>query len=1570
MSSTAHANREGEEGEPGVRRPNTRLARTVRDHTQWPRGEKRAQPRIERGGRECDSERERKRRKEDELTERLGATVLSGISWARATCSGWVRDLTEEGIEPHPGPRYVSKNLNSIQGKGKLFQTIRAVRGEADRNPITAATLQDHRLPPDRREEAHRMAAHANMLLIMAHAPRHPTTKVCYGGTMILIPWESIELEKNETITDACERIRRTRQPRLKGRAVSVEMKVSGKRRKIMSAYAPATPSERPDFFNKLRRHLTRDTVMGIDANCVPDVHIDLKRVATSEYPNQGAQELEEAVEEKGLVDIVRQTIGERPYFTAHHVTNTTCWSRIDQVYVPCAGNVQWEVAEGQDIFPVKPGVEIDHTMIDIREKVVKPKKGTDLPHISEKIFDDLTFVTRLNDVIKTHAANMGEGEWRSGWEKLKKELRGQCVLQTKKLKYQEDTALSGKRKLLNTIKLEICTGSATPERIAQSKELRKEIRTESKTAYTLHQTLEREAYNMGKGHDRCTREFFAPWHSTHAAQHIETLKEADWSNPSDPRFTGQRATTQTGVLEELTKYYTALFKRKTISPQAKKACLETLSDPQSRRVLKPTAEACGAPITQPELLAVLKDLPTGKSPGPDRIPNKLYKTLALTLAPLLVEVFNESKKEGSLHPTCIEGLISVLYKKKDRDDPRNYRPVTLLNGDYKILTRILTRRMNTAVLQFVSPQQNGFVPGGFLPENIMLLKLLQAHIEKEDEEAFYVFLDMEKAFDRCSWEFLKEGLHAIGFDDSFIDYISLFYSHEHPPTRRINMNGHVGPAFPLNSGVAQGCPISPLLFLVITEPLTRLIVNDTSIKGVEINGTRHKISQYADDSTLIPKDEEDWNQMEDHLHTWCEATAMRENNTKREGQLLGKLNRQRERAPKNVIKDEAWVQDGESIRALGVPMGNNIDLAKWWSARYRVVKQKMTLWRGMAHLSLTGRNLLLQAILYGSLRFWFFTINVPTSIVKMVESDAYHLMWASNPEFLSNEDGTEHVKSRAYIHAPATYHAQKSGGADAMHIGSHICAFQAQWIRRYLDPSNPPWKLVADVWLADPYPMGRGSLLSNTKGSFTTDVPHAAKYLQSCVKAFESIELTQDTNILDFRVTGESVLFNNRFEVPVKDDHAAKWSKHVKIKRINDILDGTENELFTQEQMRDYTFTHAPEHMRGKPRAHEWSDDLMKSWQPLVDNIPPSVLTAAREEPDLDKHTYVFFTPEERDRGEFCARREKAEDGAIRYHKQFLDTFGSPHDTGDYVSDYMAMRHPIVPAIAWAVNKSEDAHYCFQDEEREDEQTHDQGLEAAEETAPATRTYIAGPPSLTFPIPEGWSPRNPQQDPAYMIKKLQDLTIKRLTKFFTYHNVKMARPNCEINWPIKFNGWSIPFEKIWPTLGTPLSDATEERNWRKMLHRAIFVRNKDPKAKSQRCRLNCNSIENMLHLVRCMHTKPYWNAVKRFLEQVLGVEVIIHLDRLIIFNCIRDKVVSIEACAFIRHAFNHFYRDFALVDTLGAKFVWQYTFERAIHGFRNAVLAYGQSIKTFIANRTFTNQKKEGSRVRAYAFR
>ena len=148
-------------------------------------------------------------------------------------------------------------------------------------------------------------------------------------------------------------------------------------------------------------------------------------------------------------------------------------------------------------------------------------------------------------------------------------------------------------------------------------------------------------------------------------------------------------------------------------------------------------------------------------------------------------------------------------------------------------------------------------------------------------------------------------------------------------------MNGTLGPKFPLHSGVAQGCPLSPLLFLVITEALTRLIQNDRQIEGVKINGTHHKISQYADDSTLIPKHQNDWDRMEAHLGTWCDATSMKENATKREGQLLGKLNRERHRAPTGIIAEDA-LPDASKIKHSGASCLKHSNTPSWTNYIYK----------------------------------------------------------------------------------------------------------------------------------------------------------------------------------------------------------------------------------------------------------------------------------------------------------------------------------------------------------------------------------------------------------------------------------------------------------------------------------------------------------------------------------------------------------------------------------------------------------------------------------------------------------
>ena len=169
---------------------------------------------------------------------------------------------------------------------------------------------------------------------------------------MIVIPHESVEELEDETLDDACDRIKSTRRAAAKGRYLSVVMNVDKQKRKLMSAYAPAQSNERLAYFQNIAPRITKRTVLGIDANCVPDTTLDLKRDAHTPYDNKGADILYDTIDKKALIDVVRETLGSEPYFSAHHVVaGGTCWSRIDQIYAPHTGDTQYTLGEPTDIF-------------------------------------------------------------------------------------------------------------------------------------------------------------------------------------------------------------------------------------------------------------------------------------------------------------------------------------------------------------------------------------------------------------------------------------------------------------------------------------------------------------------------------------------------------------------------------------------------------------------------------------------------------------------------------------------------------------------------------------------------------------------------------------------------------------------------------------------------------------------------------------------------------------------------------------------------------------------------------------------------------------------------------------------------------------------------------------------------------------------------------------------------------------------------------------------------------------------------------------------------------------------
>eukprot|EP00965_Chrysotila_dentata_P044779 1488493-Pleurochrysis_carterae.AAC.1 len=127
--------------------------------------------------------------------------------------------------------------------------------------------------------------------------------------------------------------------------------------------------------------------------------------------------------------------------------------------------------------------------------------------------------------------------------------------------------------------------------------------------------------------------------------------------------------------------------------------------------------------------------LTKGKAPGPDRIPNEFYSAFANLIAPAYQKFYNQMHTRSRVPTGFADGLISILHKKGIRKDIRNYRPITLLNSDYKILTRILAHRSRALARQFVSNHQIGFVPNTFIAESSMLINMIQAHLDNVQEE-------------------------------------------------------------------------------------------------------------------------------------------------------------------------------------------------------------------------------------------------------------------------------------------------------------------------------------------------------------------------------------------------------------------------------------------------------------------------------------------------------------------------------------------------------------------------------------------------------------------------------------------------------------------------------------------------------------------------------------------------------------------------------------------------------------------------------------------------------------------
>ena len=275
-------------------------------------------------------------------------------------------------------------------------------------------------------------------------------------------------------------------------------------------------------------------------------------------------------------------------------------------------------------------------------------------------------------------------------------------------------------------------------------------------------------------------------------------------------------------------------------------------------------------------------------------------------------------------------------------------------------------------------------------------------------------------------------------------------------------------------------------------------------------------------------------------------------------------------------------------------------------------------------------------------------------------------------------------------------------------------------------------------------------------------------------------------------------------------------------------------------------------------------------------------------------------------------------EQQSVELHLLWLDLSRFPHHTGQVVQLHHSMQ--LTHVALWSnLNKQYRQPYSGDPAPDEEE----------------TKVSIIGPTTSAFPLDRGWymqghTPKTDDGSP----RKLSQLTIHEMCTHLTERLFGDERPNCETNWQLRWpRQFLFKWSDVWRSIGTPISDPTEENAWRRLLHRNIASKNRFPNEPDPSCRHKCGcQIERMTHTLNCMYIQPLWNACMEFCERALGNPRFgqmgeTHVLEAVIFNVHDSKLVNETTRAFLRHAVGQWYADITKTALEGATFVWQHTY-------------------------------------------
>jgi ribonuclease HI len=449
----------------------------------------------------------------------------------------------------------------------------------------------------------------------------------------------------------------------------------------------------------------------------------------------------------------------------------------------------------------------------------------------------------------------------------------------------------------------------------------------------------------------------------------------------------------QEGIKSAAYKHFNSFFKVTSAPHLAAQVELASLFP---KMVTTEEAIALEAPCTKEELFVVLKGFKKEKSPGPDGWSVELYLHFFDLMFQDLLDAVEDSRIRGVVSPQLNRTFVVLIPKSNLPKHFQDFRPISLCNLCYKLISKIIARRIRPFLSLALSDEQLGFLKGRQILDVVGVAHECIHSLKTKKQQATLLKLDLKKAFDCINWNFLHLVLIQCGFGLIITNWILGCIS---SASLAILINGEATRSFHCERGLRQGCPLSPLLFILVLEGLSILLkINQAEghLTGIKISGQLHILHLLFVDDVLIltSADPDEWSLIHSILNNFCSASGL-EINFQKSIFLVSNTQETFLSDITTLFGMEAHELE-KGFSYLGFFLKSSRYTSKDWHWLFDKFNSKIHHWCNRL-LSLGGRFVLIKSVLESLPVYWMALAHIPASILKTLRQLIFSFLWSGS---------------------------------------------------------------------------------------------------------------------------------------------------------------------------------------------------------------------------------------------------------------------------------------------------------------------------------------------------------------------------------------------------------------------------------------------------------------------------------------------------------------------------------------------------------------------------------------------